>query len=589
MHSTVFSRRSFVAGAAALAGVTLLPQLAHADAAAGGAAVFANPGTYSATAQGRNGDVTLTVAFSESAIESIDIDSSETPTVGAAAMDTLTQEVLDGQTLGVEAVSGATLSCDAFNAALSDCVKQAGGDVEALSTPVEKQETEYETQADVVIVGAGGAGLMAAVTAANDGASVIVLEKSGVVGGNTLCASNGINAFDSDVQLADPAYQEADTSFEGFEELQTNERSRKNLVDAFISNSAEAINYLSGLGMEFTVEISNDERNSSQNYYLLKSEADGTTTMTTIIAALDAAVKDAGIPVYTGVAANELAVDEAGRVCGVKATGPDGQELEFSCGAVVLTTGGFGKNKELIAQVAPAYANCITDEMAPTTGDGLIMAQEVGAQAVDLDQIQTFPSVIEGYGMSFPAGGFMVDGTIYVNNAGERFCAEKFEVPTEILAQDKGEVYAIFDGDNYDERMQGLAGQGYVKNAETAQELGDELGFDGEGLATTIEQWNADAATGTDSVFGRENSSTLDAPLYGYKFGVGAHYFMGGVLIDETTRVLNEAEEPIEGLYAAGEVTGGFHGTQRVDGSGTGDSIVFGMIAGHTTAAAARA
>ena len=300
MHSIVFSRRSFVAGAAALAGVTLLPQLAHADAAAGGAAVFANPDTYSATAQGRNGDVTLTVAFSESVIESIDIDSSETPTVGAAAMDTLTQEVLDGQTLGVEAVSGATLSCDAFNAALSDCVKQAGGDVEALSTQVEKQETEYETQADVVIVGAGGAGLMAAVTAANDGASVIVLEKSGVVGGNTLCASNGINAFDSDVQLADPAYQEADTSFEGFEELQTNERSRKNLVDAFISNSAEAINYLSGLGVEFTVEISNDERNSSQNYYLLKSEAAVTTTMTTIIAALDRAVKEAGIPVYTG-------------------------------------------------------------------------------------------------------------------------------------------------------------------------------------------------------------------------------------------------------------------------------------------------
>lgn len=589
LFGSTCSRRSFVAGATALAGAALLPQLAHAETTDASSVTFTNPGAYSATAAGRNGDITVSATFSADAIESIDVDSSETPTVGAAAMDTLTQEVLDGQTLGVETVSGATISCNAFIAALEDCVEQAGGNVEALSTPAEKQTTEYETQADVVIVGAGGAGLMAAITAANDGASVVVLEKSGVVGGNTLCASNGINAFDSDVQLADPSYQAADTSFKGFEELQTNERSRKNLVDAFISNSAEAINYLSGLGVEFTVEISNDERNSSQNYYLLKSEADGTTTMTTIIAALDAAVKDAGIPVYTGVAASELVVDGDGRVCGVKATGPDGQDLEFSCSAVVLTTGGFGKNKELIAQVAPAYANCITDEMAPTTGDGLIMAQEVGAQAVDLDQIQTFPSVIEGYGMSFPAGGFGVDGAIYVNNAGERFCAEAFEVPQEILAQDKGEAYAIFDTDDYDERMQGLAGQGYVKSADNAQELGDELGFDGEGLAATIEQWNADAATGTDSVFGRENSSTLDAPLYGYKFGVGAHYFMGGVLIDETTRVLDDAEQPIEGLYAAGEVTGGFHGTQRVDGSGTGDSIVFGMIAGHTTAAAARA
>lgn len=104
-------------------------------------------------------------------------------------------------------------------------------------------------------------------------------------------------------------------------------------------------------------------------------------------------------------------------------------------------------------------------------------------------------------------------------------------------------------------------------------------------LANTIEQWNADAITGTDSLFGRENTTTLDTPLCGYKFGVGAHYFMGGILIDEATRVLDENEQPIEGPYAAGEVTGGFHGTQRVDGSGTGDSIVFGMIAGHTVAA----
>ena len=582
MLSGTCSRRSFLGLSAALAGASLLPGLAFAVAGKG---LFAKPGTYSATAPGRNGDVTLTATFSAQAIDSIDVDSSETPTVGVAAMDTLTQEVIDGQTLAVESVSGATLSCNAFLTALKDCVAQASGDFDELSSDVNKMAVEYKTQADVIIVGAGGAGLMAAATAANDGASVIVIEKSGIVGGNTLCASNGINAFDSDVQLADPAYQAADTSFEGFEALQTNERSRKDLVDAFISNSAEAINYLSELGVEFTVEISNDDRNSSQNYYLLKSEADGTTTMTTVVAALDKAVKDADIPVYTGVAASELIQDADGRVCGVNATGPDGQELTFTANAVVLTTGGFGKNKDLIAEVAPAYANCITDEMAPTTGDGLLMAEKLGAKAVDLDQIQTFPSVIEGYGMSFPAGGFMVDGTIYVNNSGERFCAEKFEVAPEILAQDKGEVYAIFDADNYDDRMQGLAAQGYVKDASTAQELGEKLGFDGEGLADTIEQWNEDAATGTDSLFGRENSSTLDAPLYGYKFGVGAHYFMGGILIDETTRVLDENEQPIEGLYAAGEVTGGFHGTQRVDGSGTGDSIVFGMIAGHTVAA----
>ncbi len=465
----------------------------------------------------------------------------------------------------------------------------AHADTPASSAADAKTDGTYQTEADVIVVGAGGAGLMAALTAAADGASVVVIEKGGFVGGNTLCAANGINAFDSQVQLADPSYQAADTSFEGFEALQTNERSRKNLVDAFISNSAEAIDYISGLGVNFTVEISDDERNSSQNYYLLKCEDGGNSTMSNVVAALSAAIDEAGIPVYFNMAATSLVQDETGAVCGLVATDEAGDEVTFSAKAVVLTTGGFGKNKELIAEVAPAYANCITDEMAPTTGDGLIMAQELGAKAVDLDQIQTFPSVIEGYGMSFPAGGFGVDGTIYVNNSGQRFCAEKFEVPTEILAQDKGEVFAVFDADNYDERMQGLAEQGYVKEAQTAQELGDELGFDGDNLADAIALWNADAATGADSAFGRENTSTLEPTYYGYKFGVGAHYFMGGVLIDETTRVLDEDEQPIEGLYAAGEVTGGFHGTQRVDGSGTGDAIVFGLVAGHTSAAAAKA
>jgi succinate dehydrogenase/fumarate reductase flavoprotein subunit len=130
---------------------------------------------------------------------------------------------------------------------------------------------------------------------------------------------------------------------------------------------------------------------------------------------------------------------------------------------------------------------------------------------------------------------------------------------------------------------------GYVVSGDSAEELAGQLGIDADGLKAAIETWNADAAsTGTDSAFGREEITPLEGTLYGYKFGVGAHYFMGGILIDENTHVLNTDGNVIEGLYAAGEVTGGFHGTQRVDGSGTGDSIVFGMIAGHSAAEAAQ-
>ena len=548
-------------------------------------AVFSKPGTYTASATGRNGDVTLKVTFSADKIESIDVESSETEAIGGAAMNTLIDEVIENQSIAIDAVAGATLSSDAFVEALKSCVEQAGGDDEKLSAEVSTEAVEYVTEADIVIVGAGGAGLMAALTAADDGASVILLEKSGHIGGNTLCAANGINAYDSDVQLEDEDYQNADTSVEGFTALQTNERSNDNLVQAFIENSADAINYLSGLGVEFNTEISEDERNSDTNYYLLKAEADGT-TMTTIVSALSKALDESDVNLYLNTEATSLVQDADGNVTGVVAKDADGNEITFTGEAVILCTGGFGQNSELVAEVRPDLKYATTDELAPTTGDGLLMAQAIGAQAVDLDQIQTFPHVVPGYGMILPfniPGGFGVDGSIYVNGDGERFVAEAFEIPDALLEQES--VYCIFPESNLNDQMQTLLELGYAVSADTPAELAEKLGIDAEGLEATLEQWNEDAnSTGTDSQFGKENITPIEGTIYGYHFGVGAHYFMGGLLINENTQVLDEDGEPIPGLYAAGEVTGGFHGTQRVDGSGTGDSIVFGRIAGHTVA-----
>jgi len=552
--------------------------------------VFTAPGTYSADAQGRNGAVVVTAEFSADAIVSISVESEETDAIGGAAMQSLISEAIEGQTIALDAIAGATMSSEAFIAALTTCVESAGGDMTKLAAAVEKEAVVYNTTADIIVVGAGGAGLMAAITAANDGASVILLEKSGHVGGNTLCAANGINAYDSKVQLADETYIAADTSVEQFTALQTNELSRENLVAAFIENSGEALDYLSGLGVEFTVEIKEDSRNAIQNYYLLKSEGDGTSTMNTIVNALSAALDASDVDVYFNTAATELVCDENGRVCGVKASTADGTELTFEGKAVVLCTGGFGQNSELVAEVNPALKYATTDELAPTTGDGLIMAQAIGAQAVDLGNIQTFPHVVPGYGMVLPfniPGGFKATDTIYVNAQGERFAAEGFEIPNELLSQEA--VYAVFPEKNLNPTLENLMNLGYVFSADSPAELAELLGIDAEGLEATVAQWNSDAANGgTDSAFGRTEIGAIEGKLYGYRFGVGAHYFMGGLLINENTCVLDCDGNDIEGLYAAGEVTGGFHGTTRVDGSGTGDSIVFGMIAGHVTAAAVK-
>ena len=447
---------------------------------------------------------------------------------------------------------------------------------------------DYITEADLIVVGGGAAGMTAAVTASENGVSVILLEKSTRLGGNTPAAANGVNAADSKVQLSDEKYQEVEAGIEGLENLQLqNDLARKELVDVFAENSGEVIDWLSDLGLEFAVDIQEDDRNPVQNYYMLKTVGEGATG-----AAMTKAVQDymgtTDVTYYLNMDATDLVQDESGAVTGVVATDANGNEITFSGKAVLIATGGFGHNQELLGEVNPKLANATTDEIAPTTGEGLLMAQAVGAKAVDLEYIQTFPVVMENYGMVTPnklPGGFGVNAVI-VNDNAERFTAEGFEIGDAILEQPEGNAYMIFREDQISEPMQNIINGGYVASANTAAELGEALGLDGEALQATVDAYNDDVADGTDDAFGKQEPLPLEGTLYGFKYGVGAHYFMGGILINEKTQVLGEDEIPIEGLYAAGEVTGGFHGSQRIDGSGIGDSFTFGRIAGREIAAA---
>ena len=542
---------------------------------------------YTAEAMGKNGPVEVAVTYEDGRIESISAEHNETPGIGDVEIERLSEAVVDNQSLNIDAASGATMSHDAFMAAAEEALTLAGADVEALKSgeKAAAEIPEYDvTDADIVIVGAGAAGMTAAVTASEAGASVILLEKSGVLGGNTVCAANGINAFDSKVQLADEAYQEAPTSFEDIESLHMNDLNHKALVDAFIEASGETIDFYSDLGVEFAVDIQSDPRNKTSNYYMLKP-ADGSNTAITMVNAIGKKLEETDVKLYKNTEAVSLIQDEDGRVTGVNAIGADGSEIAFTGRAVLLATGGFGQNPELIAEVNPSLAGVITDEIAPTTGQGLLMAQEIGADAVDLGEIQTFPSVIKGSGMFMSFGLWMGGEAIYVNKDGERFGKEEFEMGPAILAQEDSLVYGIFDEDSYDERYDTLLEKGFMADAESPEELAEKLGISAEGLAASIEKWNEDAADGgVDTVYGREGLQPIEGTLYGYQVGVGAHYFMGGLLINEDTQVLDTEGNPIPGLYAAGEVTGGFHGRQRVDGSGLGDSFVFGRIAGKELA-----
>lgn len=545
-------------------------------------AVFKS-GTYEASSAGRNGDVKLTVTFSDSKIEKIETENEETSGIGDVAIEELINTVISTQSVP-DAVTGATISSNAFIEAFKDTVKQAGADPDALKgTETAKEETSYKTEADIIVIGAGAAGMSAAITASEKGKSVILLEKSTTTGGNTPAAANGINAADTDVQLKNEDYVNAGASVKGLEELQLqNSEARENLVDAFAEKSKEVIEWFEKMGVEYEVDISKDDRNTLQNYYMLQAKKDGSTGIT-MINALTKELKKTDVQLYTEMDAYKLVQDETGKVTGVVAKNISGKDITFNGDSVLIATGGFGHNNELIAKYNEKLANCTTDEIAPTTGEGLEMALAVGAKAVDLKEIQTFPVVAEGYGMVTPnklPGGFQVSAII-VNDNAERFTKEGFEIGDEILAQPNGHAYMIFDESQLNDDLKLMVEGGYIKEADTAEELAEELDLDPAKLSLTVKNYNDDIADGNDDAFGKENPVKLEGKLYGFRYGVGAHYFMGGILINEKTQVLDENEEPIEGLYAAGEVTGGFHGTQRIDGSGLGDSFVFGKIAGE--------
>lgn len=557
---------------------------------------YGNPGTYTASAVGKNGEVTVTATYSDSALESIEVDHAETPTLGGVAIDTMIAQALDEQTLTPDAVSGATESGMAFLKALADTAAQAGAsEVGEAQAPAAAAVDYSVTEADVIVVGAGGAGLTAAYTALGQGASVIVLEKSGVVGGNSLCSQQGINAAGSKVQeglgmeFATPELlKEAQMSYGG----------RENLVDAYVAASGETVDWFADeLGVEFEGRTGDkvDPENplasvltdhpGGGDVFMVKANADGYTSVT-LINALDKALKAAGVTVYVNTEATELVTDESGTVVGVKAVGADGTEVTFSGKAVLLATGGFGQNHEMVAEVRPDLANAITDEIAPTTGDGIRMAEALGAKTVDLAAMQTFPHVPYGDTwlppMAMP-GGFMTSA-IFVNQDAQRYTSEGFETSDATLQQES--AYVIFGESDLNDSLKLLEARGFVQSGDSAEELAEKLGLDGAALKATVEQWNADCAAGADSLFDNHKLQPLEGKLYGYRFGVGAHYMMGGLLINENTQVLNEAEEPIPGLYAAGEVTGGFHGEVRIDGSGTGDAFVFGHLAGEKMAEA---
>lgn len=539
--------------------------------------------------QGIDGDVVVEIEADANTIYSVTVlEQNETPGIGSVAVEKLPDAVVEANSIMVDGISGATVTSTAIKTAIVEALKAAGID----PAPFEVEQTKAEVlektpvtlDCDVVVVGAGGAGLTAAVRATQEGAKVLVLEKMPMVGGNSLKASGGMNC-------ANTKFQEAagitDSGVKEFIEDTMNGGHQLNdisLVTTLAENSAEAVEWLESIG----APLPKVAATGGTTHKYLHSPEDGSPVGSYLVAKLSEEAEKQGIEIMLNTTATEILMDN-GAACGVKAEDSE-HEYTVNAKAVILATGGFGSNFELMCSYNPSLANAVTTNHPGATGDGIMMAEAVGAATVDMEQIQLHPTVYQATSM-LVSEKMRSLGAILVNQEGKRFCNDlstRDAVSAAELEQTGGYAYIIFDQNlvDHNKSAQEYINKGMAASGESYEELAQNMGLVDDAIAAfvqTMDTWNKAVADGVDEEFGRNNGMDDDlstAPFYAIQIAPGIHHTMGGIKINTNAEVINTDGNVIPGLFAAGETTGGVHGGNRIGGNAVCDFVVFGRIAG---------
>ncbi|MCF0131862.1 MAG: flavocytochrome c [Pseudobutyrivibrio sp.] len=544
-------------------------------------------GVYTGEAQGFGGSVVATVTISGGKITDIQVTGdSETEGLGSVAVEKIPAKVLASNSLQVDAVSGATISSNAVLDAITAALASAGltpdmlsGDGASASSVEKKNEV---VEADIVVIGGGGAGMSSAITAKQAGADVILIEKMPYLGGNTTKATGGMNAAETHYQaeqgIEDTIDQFVEDTMVGGKEI-----NNIDLVRTMAENSSDAIDWLDELGAPLPkVSFSGGATNAR-----IHSPEDGSGVGEYLVKAFSDKLDEMQIPVYLDTKATELIVED-GKVTGVIAESED-CNYTFKAKAVILATGGFGANEEMYCTYRPDLKGTVTTNAPGATGDGIVMAQSLGADLVDIEQIQLHPTVEQATSMLITEG-VRGDGAILVNQSGKRFINEmktRDVVSAAELEQEGQYAYVIFD-QNLRDGLKAI--EKYVKNnivveAATIEELAKQIDMDPATLSETLKTWNEAVANQNDEEFGRDTGMEHDlsvAPYYAIKVAPGIHHTMGGIKIDVKSQVIKTDGTVIPGLFAAGEVCGGIHGANRIGGNAVVDIVVFGRIAAES-------
>ena len=589
-------------------------------------------GDFTGTAKGFGGDVSVTLTLTDGAITGCTAEGKdETQGVGSEAIAKMPGEIAESGSIAVDSVSGATVTSTAIKEAAAAALTAAGLNPDDYKTAVENDATAEDStvDADVVVVGAGGAGMTAAITAAGEGKSVVILESQSMVGGNSVRATGGMNAGKTVYQdenefgesagvektlktaaekYADnetitalaktvseqwAAYQANPTGYFDSVELMELDTmiggkgiNDPELVETLCANSADAIDWLDEHGITLHNVSSFGGASVKRIHRPVNAEGKTVSVGSYMIPLLQENCEKAGVKMMLDTTATEILTDANGAAAGIKATGSTGETVTVNAKAVVLTTGGFGANLDMVVKYKPELKGFMTTNAAGIQGQGIEMAEAIGAATVDMDQIQIHPTV-EANTAALITEGLRGDGAVLINAEGKRFIDEvgtRDVVSAAEIAQTGSYSWLVVDQAMVDASsvIQGYIKKGYTVTGATYEELGKAMGVDAAAFAETMEKWNGYVEAKNDPDFGRTSfANPLNtAPYYAVKVTAGVHHTMGGLKINANTEVLNEKGEVIPGLFAAGEVTGGVHGANRLGGNAVADFTVFGRIAG---------
>lgn len=597
------------------------------------------PGTYEAEAAGMNGPIKVSVTVDADKITAVEIvEHKETTGISDPAINQLPEDIVEQQTVALDAITGCTISSDAILSAVKAALISAGAkEADITKAPVKKAAADpVSKSADVIIIGTGGAGMSAAVEVLNAGGSVILIDKLLSTGGNTILAGSAMNAADpenqkkqemssaqiktienlvslapkddlmavwqSEIKADIEAYKAAGSTYlydsNALHKLQTyvdgDYVGNPKLIDILGDHALESVDWLTGLGAQWTdtltaaVGATWTRSHTPQQTFGSKGAA--------FVLPQQKAVEEKGGEILLGYKAEELIVDN-GTVTGVKGTTTDGASFTLTgTKGVIIATGGFAANVEMRQKYNKHWATL--DENVPTsngpqaTGDGIIMAEAIGANLVGMEWIQLVPSTKTA---SFTPA---IDNTISVNKEGKRYVKEdgrRDELSKAILEQPDTLTWKILDshvtedllgGVSYTgEKIEDMVDNKYVFKADSLEELAGLLGIPAESLIKTVDEFNSIVENGGK---GDPTGRTLfdqkidKPPFYAQENVAKIHHTMGGIEINEQAQVMSKDGTIIPGLYAAGEVTGGIHGANRLGGNAIADIITFGRIAGQT-------